>query len=143
MDDRFTPRPVAGWYMIGAVASLLFMALGCWSLALQFGSDPASLAPDQRALFEAEPQWVLGASAVGFIAGLIGGLLLILRRKAAVPAMLVSLAGIAIWFAGMFVAPRFRDLLSMNEIAVALVLVAITWTIYWFARHSRQRGWLR
>jgi hypothetical protein len=26
---------------------------------------------------------------------------------------------------------------------VALATVLISWTIYWFARHSRQRGWLR
>ena len=26
MDDRFTPRPVAGWFVIAAVASLLFLA---------------------------------------------------------------------------------------------------------------------
>ena len=25
---------------------------------------------------------------------------------------------------------------------VAIVVTALTWTIYWFARHSRQRGWL-
>jgi len=44
---------------------------------------------------------------------------------------------------GMFATPRFRDLLTTNQIAVVLVIVALSWTIYWFARHSRQRGWLR
>ena len=38
---------------------------------------------------------------------------------------------------------ELRDLLSTNQIAAALVVVAIVWTIYWFARHSAQRGWLR
>ena len=143
MDDRFTPRPIAGWYMIGAIASLLFMALGCVALVMHLTADPASLPLDQRALFEAEPQWVLGASAVGLVAGLAGALMLVLRRKAAIPAMLVSLAATAVWFVGLFAASRFRDLLSTEQIAVAIVVVAIVWTIYWFARHSRQRGWLR
>jgi hypothetical protein len=48
-----------------------------------------------------------------------------------------------IWFAGMFATPKFRDLLTADEIAVLVVIVGLTWTIYWFARHSRQRGWLR
>jgi hypothetical protein len=43
----------------------------------------------------------------------------------------------------MFATPAFRDLLSTDEIAVLVVVIAISWTIYWFARHSRQRGWLR
>jgi hypothetical protein len=80
---------------------------------------------------------------VGFIAGLIGGLFLVLRRKAAVPLLLVSLLGVLVWCAGMFVTPEFRDLLSTDEIAGLVVVVALTWTIFWFARHSRQRGWLR
>jgi hypothetical protein len=143
MDERFTPRPLARWYMPAAIVSLLFMVLGCAALAMHVTADPATLPLDQRALFEAEPRWVLAASAAGFIAGLIGGLLLVLRRKAAVPLLLVSLLGVLVWCAGMFVTPEFRDLLSTDEIAGLVVVVALTWTIFWFARHSRQRGWLR
>jgi hypothetical protein len=143
MDERFTPRPLARWYMPAAIVSLLFMVLGCAALAMHVTADPATLPLDQRALFEAEPRWVLAASAVGFIAGLIGGLFLVLRRKAAVPLLLVSLLGVLVWCAGMFVTPEFRDLLSTDEIAGLVVVVALTWTIFWFARHSRQRGWLR
>jgi hypothetical protein len=29
------------------------------------------------------------------------------------------------------------------EFAMAIAVVLITWTIFWFARHSRQREWLR
>jgi hypothetical protein len=143
MDERFTPRPLASWYLPAAIVSLLFMVLGCAALAMHVTADPATLPLDQRALLAAEPRWVLAASAVGFIAGLIGGLFLVLRRKAAVPLLLVSLLGVLAWFAGMFATPQFRDLLSTDEIAGLLVVVALTWTIFWFGRHSRQRGWLR
>jgi hypothetical protein len=56
--------------------------------------------------------------------------------------MLVSPLGMVAWLGGMFVTPRFRDLLSTGQIAVLLGVVALTWTIFWFARHSRQRGWI-
>ena len=143
MDERFTRRPVAGWFIVGALASLLVMALGCVGLMMHVTADPARLPLDQRALFEAEPQWVLAASAVGFVAGLAGSILLLLRRRLAERVLLLSLAGMLVWFAGMFATPRFRDLLSTDQIAVLVVVLALTWTIYWFARHSRQRGWLR
>jgi hypothetical protein len=143
MDERFTRRPVAGWFIVGALASLLVMALGCVGLVMHVTADPARLPLDQRALFEAEPQWVLAASAVGFVAGLAGSILLLLRRRLAERVLLLSLAGMLVWFAGMFATPRFRDLLSTDQIAVLVVVLALTWTIYWFARHSRQRGWLR
>ncbi|MDX6517099.1 MAG: hypothetical protein QOH73_2765, partial [Gaiellaceae bacterium] len=48
-----------------------------------------------------------------------------------------------VWFAGMFATQRFRDLLSTDQIALLVLTLGLTWTIYWFARHSRQRGWLR
>jgi len=143
LDERFSPRPVAAWYMIAAVASLLFMVMGCAALVMHVMTSPATLPLDQRALFEAEPQWVLAASAFGFVAGALGSLLLVLRHRAAERAMLASLIGMLAWLGGMLATPRFRDLLTTDEIAMLLGVVALTWTIFWFARHSRQRGWLR
>ena len=75
--------------------------------------------------------------------GLAGALLLLLRRKLAEPFMLVSLVATVVTFLPSAVVPSVRDTVSTNDIALALVVLAIVWTIYWFARHSRQRGWLR
>jgi hypothetical protein len=143
MDQGAAPRPAAGWFAIGAIASVVIMALGCVALVMHVTADPRTLPLDQRALFEAEPQWVLAASSFGFVAGLIGSILLLLKRQQAEQVLLVSLLGILVWFAGIFATPRMRDLLSTDQIAILVVTVAVSWTIYWFARHSRQRGWLR
>ena len=142
MDEHEVPRRVARWYPLAAFASLAVMALGCLGLVMHVLTDPTTLPLDQRALFEAEPQWVLAASAIGFVAGLFGSLLLVLKRVAAERAMLISLIGMAVWFAGMFATSEFRNLLSTDDIALLVAIVAIVWTIYWFARRSRQRGWL-
>ena len=106
MDDRYAPQPVARWYMLAAIASLLFMTLGCVALFMHVTADRAKLPLDQRAL-------------------------------------LASLIAMLVWLGGMFATPAFRDLLGPTQIAVLLIVVAVTWTIFWFARHSRQRGWLR
>ena len=143
MDERYAPQPVAAWYPIAAFASLAIMALGCVGLVMHLVTDPAALPLDQRALFEAEPKWVFAVSAIGFISGVVGGLFLVLKRAAAERALLVSLVAVMVWLAGMFVTAEFRNLLSTDEIAIFIAILAITWTIYWFARHSRQRGWLR
>jgi hypothetical protein len=129
--------------MIAAISSFLFMLLGCAALVMHVTTNPATLPLDQRALFEAEPQWVLAASAFGFVAGALGSLLLVLRHRASERAMLASLLGMLVWLGGTLATPGFRDLLTTDEIAIFLVIVALTWTIFWFARHSRQRGWLR
>ena len=69
--------------------------------------------------------------------------MLVLRRRQAEPLMLAALICSALWFAGWFVTGPLRELLSTSQIALWLFVVAIVWTIFWFARHSRQRGWLR
>jgi hypothetical protein len=35
MEDQYTSRPIAGWFMPAAIASLLFMALGCFMYLMQ------------------------------------------------------------------------------------------------------------
>ena len=143
MDERYTPRPVAGWYMPAAIASLLFMLLICAGYALHLMTDPATLPLDERAVYLAEPAWVSGAFGLTGVAGAIGSVLLILRRRSAEAALLVALLAGLVWFAGLMLVPKLRDLLVSAEIAIALAVAALTWTIYGFSRHSRQRGWLR
>ncbi len=143
MDDRFNPRPVASWFIVAAVGSLLFMGLGCISYLMHVLADPTSLPLDQRAAFEAEPAWVTAAYAVAVWVGLAGSILLVMRRRAAEWLLLLSLLAVLVWLAGLLLVAPLRESMSANDLIVALVVTALTWTVFWFARHSRQRGWLR
>jgi hypothetical protein len=143
MKDRYGRQPLARWFTAAAIASLLFMLLGCAAYLLGVTTDPASLPLDERAAHDAQPIWLISANAVAVWAGALGALLLLLRRRLAEILLVVSLIAVIIWLAGLLLVPRLRDLLGTDDLAVAVVVSAITWTIYWFARHSRQRGWLR
>ena len=142
-DDRFTPRPIAAWFIIAAVASLLFMGLLFVAFLLHVLADPGSMPLDQRNAFLAEPSWVKAAYAVAALLGLGGAFLLIARRKIAEWVLLVALVGALVHVAGFIVVTPLREMASANDLLFALVIAAISWTIYWFARHSRMRGWLR
>jgi hypothetical protein len=143
MDDRFKPRPLARWFMPAAIVALLFGLLVLFGYAIHLSTDPATLPLDERAIYLAEPAWVSGAFGLTGAATAIAALLLLIRRKAAERVMLVALAAALVWFAGLLLVPQLRELLMSQEIAMAVVVVAIVWTIFWFARHSRMRGWLR
>ena len=69
--------------------------------------------------------------------------MLVLRKKLAEPALMVSVAAALVWLAGMLLVTNLRENMSANDLLVGIVVTALTWTIFWFARHSRQRGWLR
>ena len=142
MDERYAPQPVAGWFKFAALASIAFMALGCAGYLASVLVDPATLPLDQRNLMEARPLWMVCAYAIAVWVGLAGSVLLLMRKKLAEPLLLVSLVGAILTFAPYAVVPSVSNLVSTNDIAVAVVVIAITWTIYWFGRRSRQRGWL-
>lgn len=142
-DDPYRSRPVAGWFIIAAMASVLFMGLGCISYLMHVFADPATMPLDQRAAYEAEPAWVIAAYAVAVWIGLLGAVLLVLRRRIAEWLLLLSLVAVLVWLAGLILVTPLRENMSANDLLVAIVVTALTWTVYWFARHSRQRGWLR
>ena len=131
------------WFMAAAIASLVFMLLGCVGLTMHFTADPATMAADQRAQLEALPTWVFTASAVAILAGALGSLLLVLRRPAADPLLLVSAVAVIVWLVGMFISPAFRPLMTTSDIVIAIVVSALTCLVFAFARRSRQRGWLQ
>ena len=142
-DARFAPQPLANWFWVAAVLSLLFMAMGCFGYIMTVTADLATLPVDQRNLIEAQPTWMIAVYAIAVWVGLIGTIMLLMRRKLAVPLLLVSLVCAIGTFLPYLVVPAVKNLVTTNDIAVAVVVVLITGTIYSFARHSRQRGWLR
>ena len=142
MTGPYERQPIARWYLIGAIASLLFMALGCAIYVMHVTADPAALPLDQRAAYAAEPSWLTGLNAVAVWVGVIGAVLLVMKRRSAETVLLVSFIATVLWLAGILLVPALRDALSTNDIAVAVIVTLITGTIYSFARHSRQRGWL-
>lgn len=143
MDDHYAPRPLARWFWAGAIASLLFMVFGCLSYVMHVTLDPASLPLDERMMMEAVPAWMTAAFAIAVWAGLAGTVLLVMRRKIAEPVLLVSLIAVTVQFSAYFIDPELRDAMPPDGLLIPVAILLVTWTIFWFAHHSRRRGWLR
>ena len=122
MTGPYERQPIARWYLIGAIASLLFMALGCAIYVMHVTADPAALPLDQRAAYAAEPAWVTALNAVAVWVGLIGAVLLVLKRRLAETLLLVSFIATLLWLAGLLLVPALRNALSTNDVAVAVIV---------------------
>jgi hypothetical protein len=142
IDNSHSQRPLARWFWAAAAGSLLFMLIGCGGYLMDVMTAPEDIPLERRALYAARPTWQVAAYGTAVWVGLAGAVLLLMRRKLAEPLLLVSLVAAVLTFLPYAIVPGVRDNLTTGDIAGAIIVLAITWTIYWFARRSRQRGWL-
>ena len=135
------------WYfwLIGIVA-LLWNAMGAMDyLMTQTRNDVymSEFTPEQLAFFYGFPSWVIASWAIGVWGGVLGSLLLLLRRRAAVWAFLASLIGMVV--------TAFQNYVLSNGMEVvgdafslsftgAIFLIALGLLLYAYA--LRKRGLL-
>ena len=140
-----TPRPA--WYMIAAIAALLWNLLGIAMFALQYTLSPEALAQlpaEQQSLYAAFPAWTWIAYGVAVFAGALGSLMLVLRRRAATWLLLLSLLGVIAQFTWQaFLGEAVALLGAAHALGLPLFILAVAALLYWFARHAAARGWLR
>ncbi len=123
--------------------ALLVEAFGCITYLTQVTTDPASLPIDQRAMWNATPPWIVGAYAVAVWVGLIGATLLLMRRKLAVPLLLVSLIAVLVQFGGVMLVPALRQVTPDDAFTLPILIIAACYAIFMLSRLAGRRGWLR
>ena len=142
-DQTSRDRAIPRWFFAVAALALLFEAFGCVMYLSQVTADRAALPLDQRAMWDATPTWMVAAYAIAVWAGLAGALLLLMRRKLAVPVLLVSLIAVVVQFSGLFLVPQLRQTVPDTALVAPIALIVCCYLIFLFARLAHKRGWLR
>lgn len=99
----------------------------------------SGLTPEQAAVMTGYPAWMTAAFAIGVFGGLAGSILMLLRRTAAMPVLLVSLlAYVALWVGdalhGVFAA------LGASQVVILSLVVAIVAALYALSRHPAAKA---
>lgn len=138
-DGPATPA----WFTSLSMLAVLWEALGCVMYISQVTTEVSTLPLDQRALWEATPAWSVGAYAVAVWVGLIGALLLVLRRAAAVQLLFVSLLGVAIQFSALILVPELAGAISSDVLLLPVVIFIVCYGIFHLSLLGKKKGWLR
>ncbi len=133
------------WFMVVAALALLWNLLGCAAIGMDLGMTPEDVArlPAAQQALHARPAWGVAASVVAVLAGAVGCVGLLLRRRWALPVLLASLAGIIVQDIDLFVV---GDALRLGGNAVAVMqglVFVIGIGLVWLARTATARGWLK
>ncbi len=140
--DRTSRRAAPTWFRIAALVALLWNAFGVamyLSSVGVFGDPAAGLSDAERTAAAAIPASIIGAFAIGTFAGLLGSLGLVLRRRWAMPVLLVSLVALLV-LEGWIV--FLSGSVAIFGLAVPVMVTAGAILLAWLAGHASRRGWL-
>ena len=147
MDEQVqAANEVPTWYWIAAALALLFEGLGCsiyLSEVMMSDAQIAALPLDQGAMLAARPSWYYAAFGVAVWVGLAGAVLLLMRRKLAVPLLFVSLVAVAVQFSSILLVPAIRDATPSDALLLPIIIFVACYSIFMLARLANKRGWLR
>jgi hypothetical protein len=144
MATTSAPGAPPAWFHVIAGLAVLWNAFGVFQYLGAvgvFGDPLASLPADQRAAAEAIPAAVIAAFAIGTVAGLIGSIGLLLRKRWTWPALLVSLVALVVLEG--YIVFLSNALEAFGGIALPLIITIAAALLAGLAYHARQRGWLR
>jgi len=134
-----------GWFKVVAILAVLWNLLGCLAFAADLRLSPeevAKLPEAQQALYAARPAWAVAATGTAVIGGVLGSLGLLLRRKWALPVLVLSLLGILVQDFGLFVLADGATLAGPVAVVMQAFVLVIGVALVWLARRATVRGWL-
>ena len=142
----FLPRPT---WLFWLVAVLLFLwgCVGCFMYILEMTMSPdaylESFGAELAGIRGTIPAWSISGYAVGVWFGLIGNILLLLRRRLFVPFFWISFVGAVIGFFWYIIDPRGRAVMGTGSWAFMIFIWTLCIFAIGFAGWSRRKGYLR
>ena len=144
MNDETTTKPPKMFYWISG-AALLWNITGIAASIGQVTMSQETLVampPEQRALYENIPAWATSAYAIAVFAGALGCLLLLLRKAAALPVLILSLLGVFVQMSHAFFMTNSIEVMGASALVFPLVIIVIGIYLIWFANDAKQKGWI-
>jgi hypothetical protein len=138
-----TNKPGSAFWIIGIIA-LLWNAMGVYNYLIQAYQTEAytsSLNEAQLALMDSMPSWNTALFAIAVFSGLIGTILMLMRKKSAVSLFIISFVTATVnqlyWLFGTNAAEVFSE--SMPYLMPILVIVFCLFLV-WYSRSQKANG---
>jgi len=133
------------WFWIVVGLALLWNALGVMAFFAQITTPPEVIAalPDaQRALYEAMPMWAYAAFAVAVFGGVLGCVVLAMRKSWAMWLFQVSLAGIILQNVNAFFLQDSYAVFGPGGTFMVVLVGVVAVALVWLTAHAKNKNWL-
>ncbi len=141
MNEQDLAGPtVPGSYWVVAVLGLLWNSFGAYDYCMtEFGvqSYLAQLPAEMIEKLHAMPVWAIGLWALGVWGSFFGSVFMLMRRRWAVAAFLVSLIAALFSFAYQY------SIGMMTSLALPIVICGAVLFLWWYSRRAARLNYLR
>lgn len=141
--NTFSKPPVWFWIISGVLVAWNAMGaaayLGDVSMTAE---DLAALPAAQAAIYEDTPVWAMSGYAIAVWVGLAAALLLLLRKRWAITAFIISLVGIVIQQTHIFFLSDSLEVYGTGGLILPLVVLVAGIASIWFSRYAAQQRWI-
>lgn len=144
MSELLNGRPPTSFWVIGAIALV-------WNLiGLVFYYSHVTMSPDalegfteaQQDFFTTTPVWATSAYAIAVTAGVLGALLLLLRKVWAAPMFILSLAGVVVQQFHAFVLANAIEIWGTDGVILPALVIVIAIALVIYSRTAKAKGWI-
>ena len=133
------------WFRLATGVLVAWGLFGCFMCLQQvrLGADAMGHATSyDRALYAALPGWYDPLFAVAVLTGLVGAVLLFMRRASARRFLIASLVAMIVQFGWLFAS---TDIVAHKGVGATLgfplLIVGVAAFTLWLVGHARQKGW--
>lgn len=140
---NLSPVP-RSFYWISGIA-ILWNLIGILTYLGQVTMSPETLAelpPEQRSLYQDIPLWATSAYAIAVNAGVVGSILLLLRKAWALPVLILSLAGILVQFGHSVFMTDILAVMGPATMILPVLIIGIGIFLIWYFLYARRKGWI-
>lgn len=136
---------IPSWYWVVAVLAVVWNAMGVMAYLAQVNMTPeamAALPEAQRLVFETTPAWANGAFAVAVFGGVLGSLLLLIRKKLATPVFIISLIAILVQMYHAFVMANSFEVFGPGGLIMPIMVVVFGIGLIGLSMMATKKAWL-
>lgn len=136
-----TPR----WFRPVAIVALIWNLIGCAAFVADLRlthEDIARLSAAQQAMYAARPAWSVAATGIAVVAGALGCIGLLIRKRWAYGAFLLSLLGVIAQDVSLFATTGAASLAGSTALILQGLVLLIAIGLAALGSTSIKRGWI-
>ena len=143
MNDKSDGGVHWSFWVIGAV-TLIWNVMGVMNFFVQMNTDTlASFPESHRAIIEGRPAWATAGFALAVFGGVLGCLLLLLKKSAAYYLFLASFLGVIVAMTHTLgIADLTIDFSPFEILMMILMPLVVAAFLIWYARQAKSKAWI-